>query len=72
LVFHWLNLWTKSNTIQELVIKQQHYVKAYGNKNRDKLNVKTQGNNQTGVLYYRVGKNEEETNILQWFRSQKD
>ena len=43
--------------------------KDYGDKNRAKQAVKPQGNNQTGVLYYRVGKNGTETNFLQWFRS---
>jgi hypothetical protein len=46
--------------------------KAYGDRNRAKQAVKPQGNNQTGVLYYRVGKNGTETNFLQWFRSWKD
>ena len=46
--------------------------KAYGDKNRAKQAVKPQGNNHTGVLYYRVGKNGTETNFLQWFRSWKD
>ena len=46
--------------------------KAYGDKNRAKQAVKPQGNNQTGVLYYRVGKNGTETNFLQWFKSWKD
>jgi len=31
--------------------------KAYGDRNRAKQAVKPQGNNQTGVLCYRVGKN---------------
>jgi hypothetical protein len=46
--------------------------KAYGDRNRAKRAVKPQGNNQTGVLYDRVGKNGTETNFLQWFRSWKD
>jgi hypothetical protein len=37
--------------------------KAYGDRNRAKQAVKPQGNNQTGVLYYRVGKNGTETNF---------
>jgi hypothetical protein len=46
---------------------------AYGDRNRAKQGVKPQGNNPTGVLYYRVGKNGTETNyFLQWFRSWKD
>ena len=37
--------------------------KAYVDRNRAKQAVKPQGNNQTGVLYYRVGKNGTETNF---------
>ncbi len=46
--------------------------KAYGDIGRAKQAVKSQGNNQTGVLYYRAGKNGTETNVLQLFRSWKD
>jgi hypothetical protein len=37
--------------------------KAYGDKNKVQQVVKPQGNHQTGVLYYRVGKNGTDTNF---------